>query len=843
MLCAHVVRLGSILGLYFVFAKGLEDDEVVVNMTAVEDRSVSLPCNVTFPAGDYAISLVLWFRGNSGIPIYSLDARNGSIYKAFHFTDDILGTRAYFDLTSRPPLLKIAPVKKKDEGVYECRVDYRRARTEKWRADVRVIVPPKNAVIKDAQGKRVKGLIGPFNDGDMLALSCEAEGDPIPNVTWWKDSTLLDGDYSVTPGGIVRNELLIKRLHRDHLMSVLTCQASNTNLSVPVFKSVTLDINLKPLEVRISTVTRPLLAGQQVELVCQSSGSRPPARILWWKGSEKMSNISYTRHDNVTISKLTFTPTIQDHEKYLSCKADNPVVSNSALEDGWIITVYHLPMLRLSLGANIQHDSIREGSDVYFDCNIQANPWVSEVGWRFEGKTLFSDTKKGIIISNQTLVLQKVTRERRGRYQCVATNVVGEAESEEIILRVHYAPVCKSGQKTVFGVDRLESVNIRCKTLADPTNLTFYWSLNNTFERIELHSFITNGTVSKITYRPRTRYGYGVLNCWARNKIGIQKEPCHFSIIPAGRPEPVRECDVLNSTMTTIEIECEAGYNGGLQQNFHLDVFNYPLETLEANLTNHNKPSFSVNDLPPGTTFIFAIYALNSKGKSHSVALTASTLPTPEKRTAKIERPGISPVLGILIGIVGALVLLAILTVAIMKYKHHQENKGPGEQDIINKHHTPFQKDMDEGPDSDTREPDVIPALAVDSQDKNGGIEKGADSCQSSHNGKGRPRDFSVPQSKVFGTPTVSVSEDTQGMSYSEVSGTAPQASNAVRPTNSPTEYDFYRKARSLMFQADQEDECNVTAETPLMEPMSYMPERHGVNSVINQRSKVSTSV
>ncbi|XP_076325083.1 uncharacterized protein LOC143233081 [Tachypleus tridentatus] len=149
---------------------------ISVNLTAIIDGSIALPCDVTFPDENDAISLVLWFRGVSGVPIYSLDARNGSIYKASHFSDDVLGERVYFDLTSKPPLLKITPVNKEDEGVYECRVDYRRARTEKWRGHLRVIVPPRNVDTMDNKGKRVEGVIGPYNEGDVLSLSCEAGG-------------------------------------------------------------------------------------------------------------------------------------------------------------------------------------------------------------------------------------------------------------------------------------------------------------------------------------------------------------------------------------------------------------------------------------------------------------------------------------------------------------------------------------------------------------------------------------------------------------------------------------------------------------------------------------------
>ena len=98
------------------------------------------------------------------------------------------------------------------------------------------------------------------------------------------------------------------------------------------------------------------------------------------------------------------------------------------------------PQITLSFGANIQKDSIREGSDVFLECHIKANPWIKEVSWLFNGKSLSTSQSSGIIVTNQSLVLQKVRRTHRGRYQCQAVNEEGDATSDPIDLKVN----CKS---------------------------------------------------------------------------------------------------------------------------------------------------------------------------------------------------------------------------------------------------------------------------------------------------------------------------------------------------------------------------------------------------------------
>ncbi|XP_013793132.1 synaptogenesis protein syg-2-like, partial [Limulus polyphemus] len=308
---------------------------------AIEGQAVTLPCNVRLPEKKEDIALVLWFRDDSGVPVYSFDARSGSFYKATHFTDNPLSSRAHFNVNYKPPALKIENVIKDDEGEYECRVDYRKARTEKWKIFLKIIVPPKSVIIMDENGQRLQGLVGPFNEGSILLLTCEADGgDPPPAVTWWQESIILNSDYIITPLKISRNEFIIEALKREHLWAKLTCQASNTNSTSPVTGSILLDLNLKPLHVRITSRRQPLSAGRRVEIECQSVGSRPPARMTWWKDGKKIFSASaITTPENITISKLIFTPEIDDHKKVLTCRADNPDVGNSVKEAEWKLDV------------------------------------------------------------------------------------------------------------------------------------------------------------------------------------------------------------------------------------------------------------------------------------------------------------------------------------------------------------------------------------------------------------------------------------------------------------------------------------------------------------------------
>lgn len=69
-------------------------------------------------------------------------------------------------------------------------------------------------------------------------------------MTWWRDHALLDDSIDDVDADSekVTNELRLVNLQRVDLNSILTCQASNNNISVPASTSVKLDMHCKTLD-------------------------------------------------------------------------------------------------------------------------------------------------------------------------------------------------------------------------------------------------------------------------------------------------------------------------------------------------------------------------------------------------------------------------------------------------------------------------------------------------------------------------------------------------------------------------------------------------------------------
>ncbi|KAI1287422.1 Neural cell adhesion molecule 2 [Halotydeus destructor] len=701
----------------------------------------SIGCDISPPTPDDGVSLILWYKDESTTPIYSLDARKGLLDQARHAANDNLATRSYFSTIEKNAHLLIENVVEDDAGEYRCRVDYRKARTRNFMVNLKVITPPEKPVIKDASDEVLSTLIGPFNEGERLVLGCEVQGGkPRPSVTWWRESVLLDDTYEVTAKGTTRNDLEIPSLQRHDLMAVFTCQASNNNISAPVSSQVTVDLNFRPLVVSIEPGNKKWFSAEkQSEVVCKAAGSRPPATVTWWKGSKqiKRNREKVSVDGNVTTSIVSFTPTADDNGKYLSCRAENQLIVGSAVEDGITLEVHYIPQLALRLGSKLRHSHIQEGNDVYFECNIRSNPWVTEVRWWFEGKEIQTNTSAGVIVSNQSLVLQRVQRKYRGRYTCSASNAEGEGESNSVHLRVQYSPVCRSSQKILYGAARHEQVKVLCEVDADPADVTFHWAFNNSNENIEVANFVTEGLTSVATYVPRTEFDYGTLYCWARNSVGPQVEPCVFTIIPAGSPDPVKNCSVINQTEDSVRVDCMEGYDGGLLQHFIMEVRDASAERLRANITN-SWPSFTARGLPPGSGYLLVIYSANAKGRSKAVVITASTLALPESMNrmanGTVWQLSFSPLLALLIAIVLVLVIIAFVIVIIMKFRttSHRIRKARDKKRLGedgDKSETPLRKGSHEdvsdictcGADSVEdkcqMEPDIIPEMSLGSQE------------------------------------------------------------------------------------------------------------------------------
>lgn len=71
---------------------------------------------------------------------HSFDVRGRSFNKALNWSDDNdVGSRAYFISANKPAALALEAVQLNDEGIYRCRVDFKKSPTRNFQVNLTVI--------------------------------------------------------------------------------------------------------------------------------------------------------------------------------------------------------------------------------------------------------------------------------------------------------------------------------------------------------------------------------------------------------------------------------------------------------------------------------------------------------------------------------------------------------------------------------------------------------------------------------------------------------------------------------------------------------------------------------
>ncbi|KAI8437360.1 hypothetical protein MSG28_011700 [Choristoneura fumiferana] len=262
---------------------------------------------------------------------------------------------------------------------------------------------------------------------------------------------------------------------------------------------------LRPTSVVITDKPGQMSANSEVTLVCVTRGSRPSAQVTWFRENRRYTRGKQTEYtnDTTTVSRLTIVPQPDDDGATMRCRADNAIL-RAVLEDSFRMSVVYKPVLAMSLGSTLNANDIKEGDDVYFECNIRANPKEYRISWYHNDQQVNQNMSSGVIFSTKSLVLQGVTRRDGGLYTCSAANQIGESTSQAVYLRTIKSPltllkkhlnpvfpladtpVCAQPSPLLIGARLDEPLRVRCTVSADPADVTFSWQFNNSGESFQV---------------------------------------------------------------------------------------------------------------------------------------------------------------------------------------------------------------------------------------------------------------------------------------------------------------------------------------------------------------------
>ena len=99
---------------------------------------------------------------------------------------------------------------------------------------------------------------------------------------------------------------------------------------------------------------------------------------------------------------------------------------------------------------------------------------------------------------------------------------------------------------------------------------------------------------------------------------------CNLHTFLSAVPETPHHCHIANQTLIGIRVVCDTGFDGGLEQTFHMEVWGLADNVMYGN-RSRDVPSFWATNLPPGLKVYIRVFSSNTKGRSTPVLLHAET--------------------------------------------------------------------------------------------------------------------------------------------------------------------------------------------------------------------------
>jgi hypothetical protein len=281
-------------------------------------------------------------------------------------------------------------------------------------------------------------------EGESLELHCQVEGNPISNVSWFKNGVCIDKSKHYNIGGTDNDHIL--RIENVYLEdeSKFSCRIQNKHGKA--FSSSR--ITVKPLEpteapnfsVPLSNVLA--ITGQEILLECVVQGTPTPS-LSWFKDNEaiKLSNdveVSY----NGSSAKLAIKDAFpQVGGKYV-CKAQNiagEATSTSTVYDKGstaetsesdVAEKVETEKQKPAFYVPLANTECTEKEDSVLECIIVANP-EPEVIWYKDNQPIKESNTIELLFQGDSckLVLKDVERCQAGNYQVRAVNKFGECNS------------------------------------------------------------------------------------------------------------------------------------------------------------------------------------------------------------------------------------------------------------------------------------------------------------------------------------------------------------------------------------------------------------------------------
>ncbi|XP_063168365.1 nephrin [Candoia aspera] len=367
-----------------------------------------------------------------------------------------------------------------------------------------ILFPPQLPVIK--------GYVGPVvKNKEELKLTCiSPSGNPLATLQWLKNDEVISRNWETDDANQLSRSFLNLEITPEDNMAVVSCQALNQVLSLPLQSSIVLKVVFPPEQVKI-TGTSSTQENREISLSCSTSTSNPPVMLRWWLGWRELNATEATVSEAeyggmVTVSNLTYVAYREDNGLPLICEAFNEAIMYTKSASLTLRVTY--PPQKIWVDVPPPETNFRAGTEIKLTCfasggnplprlewykvtctlgggirvQQQPSPQQSALSKRCPGKQEIklvregtSSASSGNIISKE-LVLTTTPSDNMATYRCNATGPPRTpALTAHTSLLVQFSPLHATITAEAGKVRRGQSVTLTCKSGSSnpPAGLTW----------------------------------------------------------------------------------------------------------------------------------------------------------------------------------------------------------------------------------------------------------------------------------------------------------------------------------------------------------------------------------